>query len=211
MSKKNDNTRVSVNSFEKYYKTFDNGTHEVELSKDACKLVFHVRPCVNLTELGSACMTIAESCFKDKQYRAWFREYATRRTVIDTYTDIRMPEDVNRAFDFIMGTDVYEGVVSNIDEDQYTMLITAVDEQIDALIEQYNSSREQELDEALTMLRIVAQKYNELIVLCNEIAGDEIKGLAARLQESAKDVTDEVAAVREKVNMAQAAAAPQGE
>lgn len=196
----NQNNRVSVNAFKRYYKTFDNSVKEVNLSDGATSFVFHVRPRIDMEKFGSACMTIAESCFNGGKYSAWVREYATRRAIIDAYTDINMPEDTKLAFDLIMGTNVYENVVLAINEDQYSMLITAVDEQIDALIEQYNSSREQELDEALTMLRIVAQKYNELVVLCNEIAGDEIKGLAAKLQESAKDVSDEVAAVRERID-----------
>ena len=209
----NKSVGVPASAINRYNRSFKNsGWKDVSLMNGDVELRYKVRPRISFVEFGSLVMSVANSCFNDNKYRAWMRDYALRNKIVSAYTNIQLPDgDAENNYAFLMNTDIFESVVSYIDADQFDALVTAIDEQILSLEEQYNSARERELDEAITMLRMVQQKYNELIVLCNEIAGDEIRGLAARLQESAKDVTDEVAAVREKIGSAKAAALPQDE
>lgn len=197
-----EDSRVSVNTFEKYYKSYNHDDTTVTVSNGEAEMSFVVRHAVDLSTFGSAVVAAAKGCFKDGEYCAWMRDYAIRHVVIATYTNIRLPENPNKEFCFLMGTNVYDSVVEKIDPIQLDMLVVAVDEQIEEMAAKNNSSREQELDQAITMLNLVVQKYNEIIALLNSIMGDDIKQLAERLQNSAHDVTDEVAAVRERIESA---------
>lgn len=194
-------TGVPMGAIDRYTKSFRrDGWTNATLNNNGIELRYKVRGRVGLADFGSAVMKIARSCFKDGEYRAWILDYAIRSTVVETYTNIAFNgDDTEAEYRFLTDTDIYENVISNIDEDQFDALITAVDEQICALDAQYNSARERELGEAVTMLRMVDQKYHQLITICEELAGDDIRDLAKRLQESARDVTDEVAAVRAAV------------
>ena len=59
-------------------------------------------------------------------------------------------------------------------------------------MEENNSSREQELDRALTMLNLITQKYYEIGTIFNEVMGDDMKALMEKLRDHAKDVSGEV-------------------
>lgn len=196
---------VPASAINRYNKVFKNeGWFNVSLEKDGIELRYKVKPRLSLQEFGETVMQIANTCFNNGEYRAWIRDYAMRYAIVNAYTNIELGDDTNGNYSFLMNTDIFESVVSYLDSDQFDALITAVDEQIDALADQYNSARKRELDEAITMIRSVQQKYNNVMVMLNEIAGDEIRGLAKQLQDSARDVTDEVAVIREAQAKAEA-------
>lgn len=202
MAKKIENARVSVNAFEKYYKSFEYAEAEVTVKNGDEQLTFIVKPRVGLAEFAGAVEGIAESCFKGGAYKAWARDFATRNSIITTYTNITLPKNINKCFDLIMNTPVYEAVVSYIDPEHLQRLEVAVDEQIDAMCEQYHSTREYELAQALASLKAIEKRYREILTLCETIAGDDMRALAEQLQGSARNVKDEVAAVRQKIDEA---------
>lgn len=175
---------------------------ELTLQNGDNKISVLVRPFLDLNTFASAVESAVSSCFDEEgKYISWMRDIAFMHAVVAAYTNIELPIDLHDEFELLTGTTLYMDVVDVVDEFQFIMLKKAVERKIHNTLEEQNSSREQELDRALAMLNFITQKYNEIGAIFNEIMGDEMQMLMEKLRDHANDVTDEVAAIREKLEL----------
>lgn len=206
--------KVPVDQVGKYIDAFvqsDCQPVDVELEKDGVKMTIQVKPVVGLDTFASAVENAAASCFDEAdKYVPWMRDIAFAYSVIVAYTNIEVPEDLNDLFALLTGTDIYSHIVGAIDENQLAMLDRAIRRKIRHILDEQNSSREQELDRALAMLNFITQKYNEIGMIFNEIMGDDMKALMEKLQDHAYDVSSEVAEIKEKLGLEDEPAADEG-
>lgn len=191
MSKK-ENNRVSVNTFEKYYKAYRSDVKTIIIGEGDTKMEVEVKPMLGLSDYGGAVKSAAEGCFSDGKYLAYLHDFMVRHSIIAFYTNIALPSNIEDEFYFLMGTDVFDRVVNQIDPVQLGRLVTDIDEQIDAIADEYNTARAIELDQALAVMKSINAKYQELINLGQSIAGDDLKNLAQKLIEMSKQVQDNV-------------------
>ena len=193
---------VPVDTFKEYYNTMRAKTVDVTLDNGISQMVIQVTPLLDMDTFASAVESVANTCFdKNGKYIAWVKDIAFMHVVLSSYTNLTVPEKLKDEFDLLVGTDVYRNVVDVIDADQFYMLKAAVSKKIRATMEENNSSREQELDRALTMLNLITQKYYEIGTIFNEVMGDDMKALMEKLRDHAKDVSGEVSSIRDALNM----------
>lgn len=185
---------------------------ELTFEKGNEKITVLVRPLLDLNTFASAVENTASSCFDGTgRYISWMRDIAFMHAVVAAYTNVELPTDLHDEFELLTGTTLYEKVVDVVDEFQFMMLKKAVERRIHNTLEEQNSSREQELDRALAMLNFITQKYNEIGTIFNEIMGDEMQELMEKLRDHANDVTDEVKAIREQLELEEDAPAEGGD
>ena len=73
-----------------------------------------------------------EACFNSDtgEYLPENRDFAVRLCVIGAYTNVRMPENVEKQYRMLYGTDLYTRVIREIDDDQWDAMIDAISDGI---------------------------------------------------------------------------------
>lgn len=200
MSKKIKQDKISVNTIEKYYKANRRSVVYVTFGEGDDQFSVSVKPIIDISTFAAAVEAAVSPCFDDDgHYVAWIKPHAFRHAVLAAYTNLTLPSSLEKEYMILSGSTIYDKVEASIDEAQLFELEEAVNDQIEYKLDEIADSRKQELDQAIVMLKLVTHKYDELINLCNNVIGGDIKDLAERLKSSAGNVTSEVQAIREKV------------
>ena len=92
-------------------------------------------------------------------------------------------------------------MIDTVDQFQFAMLRRAVEDKIDATMHENNSSREQELDRALTMLNLIIQMCQKLEGFFNEITGDDMQTIMEKLQSGVQDMSGQVVAIKDRLEV----------
>ena len=97
MTKKTENKHVSVNTFEKYYKSVAKDPIEIFFGEGDNKMIVHVKPLLDMGTFASVVDSVTSTCFdEDGKYIAWARDISFMHFVIAAYTDIPLPSDFEK-------------------------------------------------------------------------------------------------------------------
>lgn len=196
MSKK-ENKCISVDALNKYFKGQDNSANETAI-EIGDEVVFHVKKNITANQFVAAVAAGVDSCFDDDEYLPWLKDIAYMHTVLVAFTDIDFDEaDVESEFFLVTVTDVYDKVLDNVNENQLFIFENAFEEQLQARINKINSTRERELNEALSMLKFVTQKYNEVSLVFKEVMGSDLSEIISVFSKNAESLKASVGALAE--------------
>ena len=169
-----ENKRISVDALNKYYKKQDSSVGEVTI-EIGDGIVIHVRESITANQFVTAVEAGVASCFADDEYLPWLKDVAYMHAVLVAFTDIDFDEaDMESEFFLMTATDVYDKVLDKVNENQLFIFENAFEEQLQARVDKINSTREKELNEALSMLKFVTQKYNEVSLVFKEVMGSDL-------------------------------------
>lgn len=125
---------VSVAAWERIAKELcDEGTKTVNWHDEALEIKHRL----NLTEVVWFVNQVIKDCFGSDmtEYRPEVKQFAIDRATIAVYTNVTLPVNMEKQYELIIGTDLIEAALCEIDENQYSDLLDAVDEKIDMLID----------------------------------------------------------------------------
>ena len=73
---------------------------------------------------------VIDSCFiaDTSEYTPESLDFAKRLCVVSAYTNVRLPKDTEKQYQFLYRTNLWETVLSIIDRGQYTALVEAIDD-----------------------------------------------------------------------------------
>lgn len=107
---------------------------------------------------------VIDACFSEGtgEYLPENKEFALRMCVVEMYTNVRMPKDVEKLYGILYGTDLYEKVLGEISGYQYEAMIDAIDAGIEARNNANRRLFEHELQEAMEQFAQIGQSVQEL-------------------------------------------------
>lgn len=192
-----ENKRISVDALNKYYKKQDSSVGEVTI-EIGDGIVIHVRENITANQFVTAVEAGVASCFADDEYLPWLKDVAYMHAVLVAFTDIDFDEaDMESEFFLMTATDVYDKVLDEVNENQLFIFENAFEEQLQARVDKINSTREKELNEALSMLKFVTQKYNEVSLAFKEIMGSDLSEIISAFSKNADSLKASVSALAE--------------
>ena len=192
-----ENKRISVDALNKYYKKQDSSVGEVTI-EIGDGIVIHVRESITANQFVTAVAAGVASCFDDDEYLPWLKDIAYMHAVLVAFTDIDFDGvDVESEFFLVTATDVYDKVLDKVNENQLFIFENAFEEQLQARVDKINSTREKELNEALSMLKFVTQKYNEVSLVFKEVMGSDLSEIISVFSKNAESLKASVSALAE--------------
>lgn len=192
-----ENKRISVDALNKYFKEQDNSANETAI-EIGDGIVFHVKKNITVNQFVAAVEAGVTSCFADGEYLPWIKDIAYMHAVLVAFTDIDFDEaGTESEFFLVTATDVYDKVLDKVNENQLFIFENAFENQLQARIDKINSTREKELNEALSMLKFVAQKYNEVSLVFKEIMGSDLSEIISVFSKNAESLKASVSALAE--------------
>lgn len=192
-----ENKRISVDALNKYYKKQDSLADEVAI-EIGDGIVVHVKKNITANQFATAVAAGVASCFADDEYLPWLKDIAYMHAVLVAFTDIDFDGvDVESEFFLVTATDVYDKVLDKVNENQLFIFENAFEEQLQARVDKINSTREKELNEALSMLKFVTQKYNEVSIVFKEVMGSDLSEIISVFSKNAESLKASVSALAE--------------
>ena len=96
-----------------------------------------VKRVIPFTSMLGLIRTITDSCFAidTGEYLPEARELATRSAIVEEYSNVRLPENLDHKYEILFCTDIYEQIVQYIDKEQYGQVLVAVDERLDIMVD----------------------------------------------------------------------------
>ena len=117
--------RISVNMIESVMSGEENKTIEwwgLEIS---------VRKTIGFEEMVEFVNETVNSCFSENgAYNPEAKDFAFRLNIVEKYTDIRLPDNVEAQYLFAFGTDVIDEIIGFVNHRQLDSMIAAIDEKI---------------------------------------------------------------------------------
>lgn len=118
---------VSVNAIEeivkeRYVPTEDFDWHGVNIV---------VRKTIDFDETVKLVHNVVNNCFSDDgSYLAEAKDFLSRCEIIEAYTNVRLPQNVNSKYHILYCSDLFESVISCVNQVQLANLSAAIDDKI---------------------------------------------------------------------------------
>lgn len=136
-----DNKRISIEEFEAAMKDIYMPT--VEINWNGLPLI--IKKNISLEETMNFVEYVTELCFSETThtYMPEVRDFAIKMFLIEHYTNIDLPQDIEKKYEFVYSTDIFQTVINNIDPYQFNEIIHSIDTKLDymadANIEAFNN------------------------------------------------------------------------
>ena len=126
MAKKND--MISIRKFEEVFKT----VRQDELKDDWNGLEITIKKNITLAEMAKFVDTVTKACFAKEsgEYYPEGKDFAIRTCVIAFYTNISLPSNIEKIYEFIYKSDISNFVINRISPMQFDAIIKAIDEKV---------------------------------------------------------------------------------
>lgn len=169
---------VSISQVEKVMKdmrinevTFN--WHDVEIT---------VKTQVSFTDLMAMVQSIAGSCFavNNGEYVPQAKELALRSSVVENYSNVRLPDNLDRKYEILMATDLYESILERINPKQREQLFTSVDEKVSAMVDANIAQMQHRIDEQVKAMNDLFTQMQEIF---SGVSADDIQKLTKALAE----------------------------
>ena len=99
-------------------------------------LELEVRRYISFSEMLEFVEFVTDMCFtSDNTYMPEVRDYAIRVFVISRYTNIELPEDTDKRYELLYGTDIMRAVLQLVDAQQINEIVAAIDTKINYITE----------------------------------------------------------------------------
>ncbi|MBQ0014785.1 MAG: hypothetical protein KBS82_05635 [Oscillospiraceae bacterium] len=121
--------KVSINEFEKYFKASKEDDSIVKIGD----MEITVKRTLDFDDMISFVIGVVDSCFVGDEdiFMPEVKEFAIKSNVLSYYANMNLPEDLNKRYQFIMCTDVYDEIINYIDAGQFNNIRISIDEKID--------------------------------------------------------------------------------
>lgn len=118
---------------------------------------------------------VVSACVLDgANYHPEFKRYAIYRAIIEHYTNITLPQSLDKQFDFLYGTDIIDTVTECVNSTQLHELVESCDDALDFYARSAASSLERRANDALEQLEGLT---NNLDAITNGLDEDTVKKL----------------------------------
>ena len=126
MAQKN---KVSVATIEQVMKEqFGNDVKKVEW----CDVEIEYKEVLTMVEMKAFVDGVVDASFdNDGDYMPEFTDWLIRTNMIQLYTNVRMPQNIEKQYDILYRTDLYEQIAGLVDQRQYAKIMEAIEEKLE--------------------------------------------------------------------------------
>ena len=207
-----ENGRVSVGQFERYYKSVRQDPFALQFGEGDNAFKVIVKPHLSFSEAMDFVDSVINLTFDEEgNYYSVFADFALRRYTILYYTNMTLPDDMSKQYELLYGTHVYDVIAENINNEQRYHILDAVNRQMRIEEQKILSSARAEVNNAVEQISKLADRYEAFMETAQKLAGPDLFDLAKRLQSSASNVIDAATEFQRKDGAAREEADGNGE
>lgn len=120
-------------------------------------LEIEVKKVLPLAQMLGFVEGVVSSCFDSDtgEYKPEFKDFLIRCAIIEMYTNIEMPENVESKYRLVYETDIMQSIIPSISRSQYDVIMEAIDKKIEHTAQSNIQALTQQLNE-------IANKFAEL-------------------------------------------------
>lgn len=123
--------KISVTKWNEVYRNTDS-----ETVTDWHGLELHVKRVISYPEMSQLVREVTGVCFDENgDYRPENMDFAFRASVVMRYSNLTVPDDGEKAYLLLYGTDAYETVSANADDSQLNAVKSAIEDRIVYLVD----------------------------------------------------------------------------
>lgn len=157
-------------------------------------IVFNVTEWIPFDKVLSFVNATAESCFTlDDEYVPQVDKFAFMSNVIDFYTDINLPDDLDERYKLVMLTDLYDAVIENVNERQIEELRDGVARLVEYKLSVNTCVVNKQIADATATLKALADTCGTFTETMNT---DAMKEVVAALNNNTADRNALIAAYK---------------
>lgn len=121
--------KVSVNAFEKAMN--DNYVPFSEIEWNGITIT--VKRNLSFGEMMEFVESVVQLCFANDtdRYIPEVKDFAIKTLVLEKYTNINIPQSIEKRYEFVSFTDVVQAVLSNVDKMQFNEIVQAIDTKLE--------------------------------------------------------------------------------
>jgi len=166
--------RVSVRSVDDVIKEKYDNTATIQWNE----IDIEVKHSLSFVDMLSFVKNVVEGCFEEASgtYMPELKPFLIKICTLAFYTNVAIPQNVNKKYELIYRTDIFDAVIKQVDRAQFTDMCNAIDENIDVII---NAGRKE-----LEKLNRVVEEIESVF---SGIDGDTLKNLADALGDGGID------------------------
>lgn len=123
--------KISISQMDKVMKSL--GNTEATFEWNGVTVV--VKTLLSFQEMMEFAGRVKANCFVDGEYLPEVRDFAIRDCIVDMYSNIRLPDDIEHKYEILYRTDICQEIVKYVNSDQYEQLLVAIDDKITAASE----------------------------------------------------------------------------
>ena len=155
-----DTKKISISAIDRVIKE----KHEANKSVVWNGLEFTVKRTLGLKETLAFVDKIVSACFMDEtnEYLPEVEDFAVRCAVVESYSDVRLPDSIEHKHKILYCTDLYIVILSNIDNVQFNELLSAARNKIGRIADANISALQKEVSLAAKMVSDTAEKIASL-------------------------------------------------
>lgn len=119
--------RISINKLEKAVSK----DYEPVIVARWRELDIEVSRALSFEQMLSFVKSVVDLCFdSEEEYLPEVKDFAVKRAIIENYTNVALPQNVQKCYEIIYSSDIVQFIEQYIDEDQFFGMMNAVDEKI---------------------------------------------------------------------------------
>ena len=143
---------------------------------------------------------IADACFSDDgEYMPEVSDFALRLGVIEAYTNIELPDNVEEQNRLLYGTDLWEDIISLIYDAQFNMIVQSVNQRVSYRLDTNKAAFERGVNEVMDGLMQLGEQFNTVMA---DVEPGDVKRMIEAIGENGIDEEKIVKAVVSEQNKA---------
>ena len=118
---------------------------------------------------------VSDICFNSEtgEYLPQNKDFAIRLCVINAYTNVNIPENVEHQYRILYGTDIVDTVLKYINRDQYIAMVDAINETIRARNNANYIAFKHDVQQVVDQVVMLGDRFAEMF---GDVTPDDIKG-----------------------------------
>ncbi len=160
--------KVSISQMDKIVKGL--GNTEATFEWNGIEVV--VKTLLSFQEMMEFAGRVKASCFVDGEYLPEVRDFAIRGCIVDMYSNIRLPDNLEHKYEILYRTDICQEIVKYINSEQYEQLLVAIDDKINVEADSNINDLRKNVEEMAVELNRLMTSANALF---DGIDQDDIK------------------------------------
>lgn len=138
---------------------------------------------LGLGEAMSFVTEISKFCFlSDGTYHPELKDIALQKMIVELYSNVQLPSDASKCYEILESSNLVNLVLSQIDHRQFDVLMEAVDEKINELVEANTETVKRQMNELYETFNALQEKLagifsgvdeGDLAKLANALSSDK--------------------------------------
>lgn len=129
---------------------------------------------------------VAESCFAadTKAFIPVAKDFVIGCLVIEMYSNLTLPQNVNKKYEIVSGCDVVDVILENVDKAQFDNIVKSINEKIRYLIEENLAQATIKTNDLLYSVSDIESKVGDLV---SKITPDDMRTLITSISNGKLD------------------------